>query len=1068
YRFYPQIQSKSFGHTSKLPGKKKPSLARPVAIQCPGRASCQNRRFFADLGRHLNSKHVARLAIAEATLRASGYTRCPASSCGKYFRLPPPGTAPPHVCAAGASAGRTAASRAAASRDAPPNPDEIGINADEDNSDNDSIASFTSAVERTPSVAPPAPEAADDAFAESPYQNDRPALTEDEALDVLKDVARLPAAPGMLPSYASRDFTAMMDRKAGAFLYSTNGGLKELLDIVVTPKVVLSPLRDRSLGAPTLVQRMHTEDIPVPTPLSAERTRMPRKTDLADEVHRKIGVGRLRQAAHALDRDSKLLPVNEETVSALKTKFPNRKARRFKRKGLAAPLSLQDIDADMVRKSARTFRKDTSGGIGGWTVPLLQLATKGDRFCEFVIALTRQMASGDAPGRKLLSSALLLPLSKPDGGIRPIAVGELLYRLCAKLLLKVFPLSEALLPNQLGVGTPGGVEPVIRLADLLLEGRLPDYKHITSIDLRDAFNALFREAIDDGVHQHCRDAYKFAAWRYGHEGAMFVVDGDRVEVITAEQGVQQGDPFGPFFFSVAIRNLVTRLQAFLGEECIVVFYLDDGYIFSKDAGTLERVKEFFQQQSADGTNCGLDLNTSKSVEMSREEIQAEGMSLLGSVIGSREARVQFLREEIEREAKKIDKLSSLRKQDALLLLTNCVQHDLRHLTRTLRTDDIGDAWQPLDHKLHSALRDIRDVSLRRGAHDKALFSLPAARGGCGVPRFKDLAPHARAAARQSADFFIRSSLCVAVVQPAARELEREDHESDAEEAMEEDVEWTTEEYEDGTTTEERDLLPQRLRCKQMYDQMEEKLFSRLTREEAMTVRANAWRLSRRWMTTIPFTTKTRLSDRLVQVGMHLRTLIRHPHPKCPSCGLPNEHAHDDICRSRVHHYTSRHNKVRDLFARVLRETKDTQVIVEPRVEERFGQERTDLRVAGTGAPTGSVVEFDITFTSLATKRAREWMVMEAGDLEWGKGNKAGATWSTEQYLEEQARAKVAKYLGKTSTAFKPMVFSLDGVEGQDTQDVLKFWRTVVPSFSYVLDELSVILLRTRAESFLLW
>ena len=62
-----------------------------------------------------------------------------------------------------------------------------------------------------------------------------------------------------------------------------------------------------------------------------------------------------------------------------------------------------------------------------------------------------------------LGGASLTPLRKPDGGVRPIAVGETLRRGVGKALLKVSALSRSLgklAPLQVGVGIPNACESV--------------------------------------------------------------------------------------------------------------------------------------------------------------------------------------------------------------------------------------------------------------------------------------------------------------------------------------------------------------------------------------------------------------------------------------------------------------------------------------------------------------------------------------------------------------------------------------------------------------------------------
>jgi hypothetical protein len=57
---------------------------------------------------------------------------------------------------------------------------------------------------------------------------------------------------------------------------------------------------------------------------------------------------------------------------------------------------------------------------------------------------------------------------KPDGGKRPVAIGEGLYRFIWKCVMKVVgqQLGRKLMPLQLAVGVPGGCEIGARMAQL--------------------------------------------------------------------------------------------------------------------------------------------------------------------------------------------------------------------------------------------------------------------------------------------------------------------------------------------------------------------------------------------------------------------------------------------------------------------------------------------------------------------------------------------------------------------------------------------------------------------------
>ncbi|OXM79141.1 hypothetical protein C364_02632 [Cryptococcus neoformans Bt63] len=65
----------------------------------------------------------------------------------------------------------------------------------------------------------------------------------------------------------------------------------------------------------------------------------------------------------------------------------------------------------------------------------------------------------------MLRTSRLIPLKKEDDSVHPIAVSELIYRLCAKALIAAHFRPDFLLPFQLGVKSPGGVEPIVKLTE---------------------------------------------------------------------------------------------------------------------------------------------------------------------------------------------------------------------------------------------------------------------------------------------------------------------------------------------------------------------------------------------------------------------------------------------------------------------------------------------------------------------------------------------------------------------------------------------------------------------------
>jgi hypothetical protein len=131
---------------------------------------------------------------------------------------------------------------------------------------------------------------------------------------------------------------------------------------------------------------------------------------------------------------------------------------------------------------------------------VLAVALRSPVVLKALHTLTGLIAAGTAPGQSMLCSSRFTTLLKPDRGYRPIAVGELIYRLCTTAILRHSFRPDFLQPFQFGVGTKGGVEPVIRAAQRALNNSLGrPFTHLTSLDFNNAFNTVDRREIASGL-----------------------------------------------------------------------------------------------------------------------------------------------------------------------------------------------------------------------------------------------------------------------------------------------------------------------------------------------------------------------------------------------------------------------------------------------------------------------------------------------------------------------------------------------------------------------------------------
>ncbi len=304
--------------------------------------------------------------------------------------------------------------------------------------------------------------------------------------------------------------------------FANNPTTETLLRFLCMPKVLLT---GSWKGAMARIRAY--PNVPWPTlnrHARREGGRSRKDKSVKDRVHSLLQRAHLKKASSELGGVSAIAPDTAETREALVQLFPPGLRYPFP----PAPRNEAGvkISADISIEKLCNYPLETSPGPAGWTPALLRTATKRPAIQSFFMKLASLIGSGLLPGAHLFRVGKLTPLVKTGGGIRPICTTDLTYRLaCRALLESAGDLRQtALLPTQSGVGIKGGVEPVILTVRALTQMAEADrpYRHLTTVDLANAFGSISRTSIFSGLFKYSKQMIPAARLRLGKPSTLII------------------------------------------------------------------------------------------------------------------------------------------------------------------------------------------------------------------------------------------------------------------------------------------------------------------------------------------------------------------------------------------------------------------------------------------------------------------------------------------------------------------------------------------------------------------
>ncbi|HND86377.1 MAG TPA: reverse transcriptase domain-containing protein, partial [Pseudobdellovibrionaceae bacterium] len=234
------------------------------------------------------------------------------------------------------------------------------------------------------------------------------------------------------------------------------------------------------------------------------------------------------------------------------------------------------LSTEDVGLGVHNLPRHRAGGLSGWSYDLLRSLGSGSSSSEFIVLLKdlfNLFLAGRGGDPSAWTASRLFPLPKPDGGVRPIAVGEVWIRLLSRIVLKRIgdDIVKDLLPFQWAIAVKGGAEILCHTLHLLkhiilncdepalenISNLMPKSSCIQSIDLHNAFNCISRSSIHKAIESCCPQILAFFRWSYGNQSSLRLSNGN---IIQSGAGVRQGDPLGSLYFCLGIRESINRLH----------------------------------------------------------------------------------------------------------------------------------------------------------------------------------------------------------------------------------------------------------------------------------------------------------------------------------------------------------------------------------------------------------------------------------------------------------------------------------------------------------------------------
>ena len=292
---------------------------------------------------------------------------------------------------------------------------------------------------------------------------------------------------------------------------------------------------------------------------------------------------------------------------------------------------------------------------------MLRLLADDEESSTALCHMLRDVVNGEIASsvRDRLTRCRLMAINKPQNGIRPIAIGETLLKVCGSILLNrnEEKLKKFFQPVQRGILQKNACEGIVHeVLDEYDKGHA-----ILAIDYKNAYNTPTRQAIfealkKDGIFKPFMRIFNL---EYGDSSdLLFFANNSLHSIVKSTSGVRQGSALSSLYFCALIQDSLKEIEESF-PDVTVRAYMDDITLSSTNPLSLQTAFLHLHESSR---LLGLEMNFQKcewfkktDTPWTPQTLQAMGVAcpqetvkILGAYIGQDEMVSECLKKKMDK------------------------------------------------------------------------------------------------------------------------------------------------------------------------------------------------------------------------------------------------------------------------------------------------------------------------------------------------------------------------------------------------------------------------------------